>query len=128
MLQPRGPNVGAAVIADRAEHAWLQLVVGHSIWKTADVQFGVVMTAGITAADEHTVSAVSSHVRQRHGLSWSKRFGIVQGMPHRSAVERTNKSRSSTVPPLNLGVACADARICSEIAVTESAEKKANSD
>jgi hypothetical protein len=56
------------MIAHGAEHARLQVVEGHVIRKTADVQFGVVMTARIAATDEHLVSAVTSHVGQRHGL------------------------------------------------------------
>ena len=34
------------------------------VMKTADVQFGVVMTT----TDEHSVSTLASHVGQRHGL------------------------------------------------------------
>ena len=56
------------MIAHGAEHARLRVVEGHVIRKTADVQFGVVMTARIAATDEHTVSTVSPHVGQRHGL------------------------------------------------------------
>jgi hypothetical protein len=55
------------MIARCAEHAWLQVVEGHVIRKTADVQFGVVMTVWIAAADEHVATPVGSHVGQRHG-------------------------------------------------------------
>jgi len=41
------------MIAHRAEHAWLLVVEGHVIRKTADVQFVVVMTGRIAAEDEH---------------------------------------------------------------------------
>jgi hypothetical protein len=51
MVQPRRADVGAAMIAHCAEHAWLQVVEGHFIRKTASVQFGVVVTARIAAAD-----------------------------------------------------------------------------
>jgi hypothetical protein len=57
------------MIAPCAERAWLQVVEGHVIRKTADVQFGVVMTARIAATDEHSVSTVTSHVGQRYGLA-----------------------------------------------------------
>jgi hypothetical protein len=49
MMQPRRANVGATVIAYCAEHAGLQIVEGHVIRKTADIQFGAVMTARIAA-------------------------------------------------------------------------------
>jgi hypothetical protein len=55
------------MIAQRAAHA-LQIVEGHVIRKTADVQFGVVMTARIAATDDHMVSSEASHVRERNGL------------------------------------------------------------
>jgi hypothetical protein len=56
------------MIAHCADHAWLQVVEGHVIRKTADVQFGIVMTARIAATDKHSVSTVASHVGQRQGL------------------------------------------------------------
>jgi hypothetical protein len=57
------------MIAHRAEHVWLQVVEGQIIRKTADVQFGVVMTARIAATDEYPVSAVASHAASGKGLS-----------------------------------------------------------
>jgi hypothetical protein len=51
-----------------ADHAWLQVVEDHVIRKTADVQFGVMMTVRIAATDEQPASTVTSHVGQRHGL------------------------------------------------------------
>jgi hypothetical protein len=60
------------MIAHCAEHAWLQVVEGHVIRKTADVQFGVVMTARIAATDEHSVSTVASQVGQRGFLDSGK--------------------------------------------------------
>jgi hypothetical protein len=68
MMQPRRANVGATVIAYCAEHAGLQVVEGHVIRKTADVQFGVVITIRIAASDEHMVSTETPHVGQSHGL------------------------------------------------------------
>jgi hypothetical protein len=65
---PRRVDVGAAMIAQRAEHAWLQVVEGHFIRKTADVQFGIVITVRIAATDEHAGSPEASHVRERHGF------------------------------------------------------------
>lgn len=56
------------MIAHRAKHAWLQVAEGHIIRKTADIQFGIAMTVRIAANDKHMVSAVASHVGQRHGL------------------------------------------------------------
>jgi hypothetical protein len=53
-------QLGAATIAQCAEHAWLEVVEGP---KTADVQFDVVMTT-----DEHSVSTLASHAGQRHRL------------------------------------------------------------
>ena len=56
------------MIAHCADHAWLQVVEGHVIRETTDVQFGIVMTARIAATDKHSVSTVASHVGQRQGL------------------------------------------------------------
>jgi hypothetical protein len=56
------------MIAHCAEHAGLQVVEGHVIWKTADVQFGVAITIRISATDEHMVSTETPHVGQPHGL------------------------------------------------------------
>jgi hypothetical protein len=47
---------------------WLQVVEDHVIRKTADVQFGVMMTVRIAATDEQPASTVTSHVGQWHGL------------------------------------------------------------
>ena len=56
------------MITHCADHACLQVVEDHVIRKTADVQFGVMMTARIAATDEHPASTLASHVDQRHGL------------------------------------------------------------
>jgi hypothetical protein len=56
------------MIAHCADHAWLRVVEDHVIRKTADVQFGVMMTALIAATDEQPASTVTSPVGQRHGL------------------------------------------------------------
>ena len=50
------------MIADRADHARLQVVESDVIGKAADVQLCVVMTARIAAIDEHSVSTVAPHV------------------------------------------------------------------
>ena len=64
----------------------LQVVEGHIIRKTADVQFGVVITIRIAASDEHMVSTETPHVGQPHGLVVEYiRFGIVQGIPYQTA-------------------------------------------
>src|SRR5882724_934929 len=68
MMQPRGANVGAAMIAHCAEHPWLQIAKGHVVGEPANVQFGVVMTVWIAANDKHRFSNVGPHVGQRHGL------------------------------------------------------------
>jgi hypothetical protein len=44
------------MITPCADHAWLQIVEDHVIRKTADAQFGVMMTARIAATDEHPAS------------------------------------------------------------------------
>jgi hypothetical protein len=56
------------MIADRADHARLQVVESDVIGKAADVQLCVVMTARIAATDERPVSTATSQVGQRHGL------------------------------------------------------------
>ena len=56
------------MIAHCAEHTWLQVAKGHVIRKTADVQFGVVITVRIAAIDEHVATPEGSHVGQPHGL------------------------------------------------------------
>jgi hypothetical protein len=58
MTLPRRADIGAAMITHRTEHAWLQVVEGHVVRKTADVQFGGVMTVGIAATGEHSTRAV----------------------------------------------------------------------
>ncbi len=69
MMQPRRlTNVGAAMIADRTNHARLHVVESDVIGEAADVQFSVAMTVRIVANDKHMFSAVTSHVGQRHGL------------------------------------------------------------
>jgi hypothetical protein len=50
------------MIAHCADHAWLRVVEDHVIRKTADVQFGVMMTARIAATDEQPASTVTSPV------------------------------------------------------------------
>ena len=64
MMQPRRAHVGAAMVAHGAEHPRLQIPKGHAVGKTADVHFGVVITVGIAAIDEHMFSAVGLHVER----------------------------------------------------------------
>jgi len=68
MMQPRRANIGAATIAHGADHARLQIPKGHFVGKPADVQFCVMMTGGIAAADEHTASSEAPRVGKRNGL------------------------------------------------------------
>ncbi|SRR5216684_5836197 len=56
------------MIAHGAEHPRLQIPKGHVVGEPADVQFGVMMTAWIAAADEYVVTPVASHIGERHGL------------------------------------------------------------
>jgi hypothetical protein len=55
------------MIAHCADHAWLRVVEDHVVRKTADVQFGVMMTARIAATDEHSVSTMV------HGIAYQRR-------------------------------------------------------
>ena len=64
MMQPGRANVGAAMIAHRAEHPPLRLPKDHVVGEPADVQFGVVVTVRIAAIDEHVATPVGSHVGQ----------------------------------------------------------------
>ena len=68
MMQLRGANVGAAMIAHCAEHPVLQISKGHVVGKAASVDLSVMVTVRIAANDKHTVSAVTSHVAQTRGL------------------------------------------------------------
>jgi hypothetical protein len=56
------------VIADRTDHARLDVVESDMIGEAADVQFGVVITVRIAAIDEHMVSTETPHVGEPHGL------------------------------------------------------------
>jgi hypothetical protein len=59
--------------------------------KTADVQFGVVMTT----TDEHSVSTLASHVGQRHGLIVKHQVRDRPGIPHQLLNGRVSKSSCS---------------------------------
>jgi hypothetical protein len=85
MMQSRRADVGAAMIAHSSEHASLQVVEGHFIRKTASVQFGVVMTARIAAADDHMSSPEASHIRERHWLVVQQQVRDRLGHCHQSA-------------------------------------------
>src|SRR5216684_2085823 len=85
MMQPGRANVGAAMIAHGAEHPPLQLPKGHIVGEPADVYFGVVMTVGIAAIDEHVATPVRSHVGQRHGLVVEQK---VRDRPGHAALKR----------------------------------------
>jgi hypothetical protein len=84
------------------DHAWLQVVEDHVIRKTADVRFGVMMTARIAATDQHPASTLASHVDQRHGLSWSKGSESSRASPikarHKPAGHRRFPRYSLSVP------------------------------
>jgi hypothetical protein len=67
MMQPGRANVGAAMIAHGAASA-VAAPQRSGCPGAADVQFGVVMTVGIAAIDEHVATAVGSHVGQPHGV------------------------------------------------------------
>jgi hypothetical protein len=56
------------MIAHGAKHSRLQIPKGHVVRKAAGVDLGVVVAARIAATDEHSVSPVAPHVRQRHRL------------------------------------------------------------
>jgi hypothetical protein len=55
------------MIAHGAKHPALQISKGHVVWKSADVQFGVVMTARIAAVDEHVGSPGEFNVESAIG-------------------------------------------------------------
>jgi hypothetical protein len=74
------------MIADRADHARLQVVESDVIGKAADVQLCVVMTARIAATDKHSVSPWLRMLASDKGLSWSRRFGIVHGIAYQSPI------------------------------------------
>ena len=46
----------------------LQISIGHVVGKPANIQFRVMMTAWIAAADEYVAAPVASHIRERNGL------------------------------------------------------------
>src|SRR5258705_375680 len=73
------------MIARCAEHAWPQVVEGHVIRKTVDVQFGVAMTVWIAAAAERVATPVGSHVGQRHGLIVKQ---LIRDRPGHAALKR----------------------------------------
>jgi len=65
---PRRADVGAAVVADGAEHQRLQITEGHVVRQAAGVDLSVVVTVRIAAVDDHAGSPEASHIRERHGL------------------------------------------------------------
>jgi len=67
-MQPRRADVGTAMVAHRAQHAWLQFSKGHVVWKAASVDLRIVVTVRIAAANEDAVSSVASYIGQPHGL------------------------------------------------------------
>jgi hypothetical protein len=73
------------MIAHCAEHTWLQVAKGHVIRKTADVQFGVVITVRIAAIDEHMVSTETLHVGEPHGLVVEDKVRDCPGHPEKLA-------------------------------------------
>jgi hypothetical protein len=95
MMQPGRANVGAAMIAHRAEHPPLQLPKGHVVGEPADVQFGVVVTVRIAAIDEHVATPAGSHVGQPHGLIVKHQVRDRPGIPHQLLNGRVSKSSCS---------------------------------
>jgi hypothetical protein len=67
-IPPRRADVGAAMIAHGAKHPGLQISKGHVVGKAASVDLSVVVTVWIAAVDEHVVTPVASHIRERSGL------------------------------------------------------------
>jgi hypothetical protein len=68
MMQPRRADVGAAMIAHGAKHPGLQISKRHVVGKAAGVDLSVVVAVWIAAIDEHSVSTVAPHIRERHRL------------------------------------------------------------
>jgi len=58
------------MIAHGAKHPGLQISKGqgHRIGKAASVDLSVVVTVRIAAVDEHVLTPVASHIRERNGL------------------------------------------------------------
>src|SRR6266436_6853307 len=65
--------------------------------KTADVQFGVMMTARIAATDEHPASTLASHVDQRHGLGLEQK---VRDWPGHRPSKRGTSRRATALSPI----------------------------
>jgi hypothetical protein len=84
-MPPRRADVGAAVIADRAHHARLQISKGHVVRKAAGVDLGIMKTVRIAAADEDMLSPVAPHVGQRHRLVVKQK---VRDRPGHAALKR----------------------------------------
>jgi hypothetical protein len=86
----------AAMIAHGAKHPGLQISKGHVVGEPADVQLCVVMAARIAATDEHTVSTVSSHIRERNGLIVKQQVRDRPGHPpSKRGTEGVSKSSHS---------------------------------
>jgi len=73
------------MVAHGAEHAWLQISIGHIVGKAADVQFCVMVAVRIAANDKHMLSAVTSHVGQRNGLVVEDKVRV---LPRHAALKR----------------------------------------
>jgi hypothetical protein len=86
------------MITPCADHAWLQVVEDHVIRKTADVQFGVMMTARIAATDEQPASTVTSPVGQRHGLLVEQKVRDRPG--HRPSKRSTSRRAPGAFPDI----------------------------
>jgi len=86
------------VFRDRNRFVKFARLVGQVIWKTTDVQFGVVITVRIPAIDEHVVSTKTPHVGQRHRLVverkvWDRpRHTLMKRSLHRLAIVQPHRN------------------------------------
>ena len=72
-MPPRRADVGAAMIAHGAKQPGLKIPEGHGIRKAAGVDLSVVKAVRIAATDNHAVSPVGPHIRERHRLVVKKK-------------------------------------------------------
>jgi hypothetical protein len=93
-MQPRRAYISAAVIADRAHHARLQISKGRVVRKAAGVDLGIMKTVRIAAADEDMRSPVAPHVRQPHRLVVEQK---VRDRPGHAALKRESRRRDNPV-------------------------------
>jgi hypothetical protein len=84
---PRRADVGAAMVAHGAKHPGLLISKGqgHRIGKAASVDLSVVVTVRIAAVDEHVLTPVASHIRERNGLIVKQQVRDRPGPPEKLA-------------------------------------------